>query len=63
MSCPSNDLAIALTFFLTAIFSSLFTVLLTLLIVRVYIIRDKLTRKELVKPFAINLLYKIVGLQ
>ena len=51
MSCSSsNNLGIALTFFLTAIFSSIITLLLTLLFVRVYIKRNELTRKEPVEP-------------
>ena len=51
MSCSSsNNLAIAITFFLTAIFSSIFTLVLTLLLIRVYIKRSGLTRKESVKP-------------
>ena len=51
MPCSfSNDLAVTITFFLTAIFSSIFTLVLTLLFVRVYIKRSGLTRKESVKP-------------
>ena len=51
MSCSSsNDLAVTITFFLTAIFSSIFTLVLTLLFLRVYIKKSGLTRKEPVKP-------------
>ena len=50
MSCFSNELGIAVTFFLTAIFSSIIPLLLTLLFVRVCIIRSEPTRKESVEP-------------
>ena len=48
MSCSSsNNLAIAITFLLTAIFSSILTLVLTLLFVRVK--RSGLTRRESVE--------------
>ena len=49
MSCSSNDLGIALTFFLTAIFTTAITLVLTLLFVRMCIKRTGLTEKEPVK--------------
>ena len=51
MSCSSsNETAVLVTFFITAPFSSILTLVLTLLFVYKYIKRNGLTRKEPVKP-------------
>ena len=51
MSCSSsNETAVLVTFFITAPFSSLLTLALTLLFVYKYIKRNGLIRKESVKP-------------
>ena len=50
MSCPfSTTIAVTVTFLLTAIFSSILTLALTLLVVCVYKKRAGLTRKESVE--------------